>query len=125
MSSAIRDGADIGRVKGSKMTNIEILLDLIKENPELPILPMVDSEVVGDDSYTWWLGEWGKAEILHYYMGAERVHIKEFDDEEDVLYDLNRRDYSDDDIYDLSDEELDKLYESIPWAKAIMVKIGV
>lgn len=104
------------------MTNIETLLTLIKENPELPILPMVDSEVVADDSYTWWLGKWGSAEILHYYLGEERVHIKEFDDEEDVLNDLIN--YSGDDIYDLSDDEWNKLYKSIPWTKAIMVKIG-
>ena len=104
------------------MTNIETLLTLIKENPELPILPMVDSEVVCDDSYAWWLGEWGKAEILHYYIGRERVHIKEFDDEEDVLNDLN---YFCGDIYVLSDDEWNKLYKSIPWTKAIMVKIGV
>lgn len=105
------------------MTNTETLLTLIKENPDLPILPMVDSEVVGDDSYAWWLGEWGKAEILHYYLGRERLHIREFDDEEDVLNDLSN--YSGGDIYDLSDEEWNKLYESIPWAKAIMVRIGV
>ena len=104
------------------MTNIETLLTLIKGNPELPILPMVDSEVVCDDSYAWWLGKWGKAEILHYYLGEERVHIKEFDDEEDVLSDLS--DYSGD-VYDLSDDEWNKLYESIPWTKAIMVNIGV
>ena len=29
----------------------EQLLQLIKENPELPVVPMVDGEVVGDDSY--------------------------------------------------------------------------
>lgn len=107
------------------MTNIETLLTLIKENQELPILPMVDSEVVCDDSYAWWLGEWGKAEILHYYLGRERMHIKEFDDAEDVLSDLDRRDYSGGDIYDLSDDEWDKLYDSVPWIKAIMVRIGV
>lgn len=111
------------------MTNKEILLQLIKENPELPIVPLVDTDVVCDDSYSWWLGKWGQAEIKHYYLGNERVHIKEEDDEEDVLNDLAGCKYSCDfegrDIYELSDEEWDKLYKSIPWTKAIIVRITV
>ncbi len=31
------------------------LLKLIEENPDLPIVPMVDAEVIGDDS-GYWLG---------------------------------------------------------------------
>lgn len=104
------------------MTNTEKLLQLIKENPELPIVPMVDSEIVGDDSYGWWIGRWGNAEVGHYYLGRECVHFKEEDDEEDVLNDLAGSEYGRD-IYDLSDKEWDELYDSIPWIKAIMVRI--
>ena len=50
-----------------------------------------------------------------------------FDDEEDVLSDLVGCKYSLDpqgrDIYDLSDEEWDKLYQSVPWVKCIVVYI--
>ena len=102
------------------------LFELIKENPDLPIVPMVDAEIVGDDS-GWWLGEWGKAEVTEYYKGEERIHFKD-DDEEDVLSDLYGCKYGCDwqgrDIYDLSDEEWDKLYQSIPWEKCIVVWIG-
>lgn len=109
------------------MTNTEKLLQLIKENPELPIVPMVDSEIVCDDSCGWWIGRWGNAEVGHYYIGREYVHVKGKDDEEDVLNDLAGseygRDYEGRDIYDLSDKEWDELYDSIPWIKAIMVRI--
>ena len=37
------------------MTKTEELLKLIKENPDLPVVPMVNDEVVGDDSYRYWL----------------------------------------------------------------------
>ena len=109
------------------MTNTEQLLSLIKENPDLPIVPLVDSEVVDYDNYNWWLGEWGKAEITEYYLGREHIHFKDEDDEEDVLYDMAGCKYSmtpdGRDIYDLTDEEWDALYQSIPWTKCIAVRI--
>lgn len=102
------------------------IIRLIEENPELPIVPMVDTEVVGDDSYGWWLGKWGNAEITEYYLGREGIHFRD-DDEEDVLNDLVGCKYSCDpqgrDIYDLSDEEWDELYQSVPWTKCIAVNI--
>lgn len=107
------------------MNNIKELLKLIEENPDLPIVPMVDAEVVGDD-YGNWMGEWGTCDITEYYIGRDHVHFKD-DDEEDVLNDMIGCRYGEDqkgrDIYDLSDEEWDDLYKSIPWEKAIVVYI--
>ena len=107
------------------MTKTEELLKLIQENPDLPVVPVVDSEIAGDD-YGYWLGKWGRCEVTEYYCGRERVHFKD-DDEEDVLTDLVGCDYSCDmqgrDIYDLSDEEWDKIFESLPWVKCIAVYI--
>ena len=109
------------------MNETKELLKLIKENPDLPVVPMVEGEVVGDDSYHYWLGSWGKAEVTEYYLGNEKVHFKS-DDIEDVLMDLNGCkwccDFEGRDIYDLPDEEWDKLYASIPWIKCIVVYIG-
>lgn len=108
------------------MTKTEELLKLISENPDLPVVPMVDGEVVGDDSYQYWLGCWGRSEASEYYLGREKVHFKD-DDEGDVLCDLVGCKYSRDlqgmDIYELSDEEWDKLYASVPWIKCIVVYI--
>lgn len=111
------------------MNNKPEIIKLIEENPDLPIIPMVDSEVVADDSYGWWLGRWGRCEIVDYYLGREKVHIKSEDDEEDVLCDLEGCRYSYDpngrDIYELTDEEWNALYQSVPWVKAIAVRITV
>lgn len=32
------------------------LLSLVEENPDLNIMCMVDSDIVADDGYAWWLG---------------------------------------------------------------------
>ena len=102
------------------------IIKLIEENPDLPVVPMVDTEVVADDCYGWWLGRWGKSEVTEYYEGRDHVHFKD-DDEEDVLTDMIGCNYSETkdgrDIFDLSDEEWDALYKSIPWTKCIVVYI--
>lgn len=103
------------------------IIKLIEENPDLPIVPMVDSEVVADDC-GYWLGKWGRCEVTEYYSGREYIHFRD-DDEEDVLNDMVGCKYSHDqqgrDIYDLTDEEWDTLYKSIPWTKCIVVYITV
>ena len=108
------------------MSKTEELLKLIRENPDLPIIPMVDYEVCGDDCCTWWMGNWGRSEVTEYYLGEEKVHFKD-DDEEDVLNDLVGCRYGYDkegrDIYELSDDEWDKLYASVEWIKCIVVYI--
>ena len=104
------------------------IIKLIEENPDLPIVPMVASEIVADDSYYWWMGKWGRCEVTEYYLGREAVHFKS-DDEEDVLKDMVGCEYYCDpqgrDITELSDEEWDTLYQSIPWTKCIVVYITV
>ena len=105
----------------------EQLLKLIKENPDLPVIPMVDYEVCADDCCTWWLGRWGRSEVTEYYLGRERIHFKD-DDEESVLGDMVGCEYyrtpDGRDITEISDEEWDALYKEIPWVKAIVVYIG-
>ena len=109
------------------MSNIETLLKLIRENPDLPVMPLVDAAIVADDDYTWWLAEWGHAELAEIYVGDRYVHIKNHDDVEDVLVDMADCGYSKTpdgrDIYDLDSDEWNALYNSIPWVKCIAVHI--
>jgi len=101
------------------------IVKLIEENPDLPIIPMVDSEVVADDG-GYWVGKWGRCEATEYYSGREYIHFRD-DDEEDVLNDMVGCKYGYDsqgrDIYDLTDEEWDALYDSLPWKRCIAVYI--
>ena len=115
--------------RGENVTKeTEQLLKLIRENPDLPVIPMVNEEVVADDSYSWWRGEWRKSEVTDFYEGREYIHFRS-DDEEDVMTDMVGCNYSETkdgrDVYDLEDAEWDEIYNSLPWKKAIVVYIGV
>lgn len=107
-----------------QQSNVNKLLKLIKENPELEIVPMVDSEIGGHD-YSYYTAEWGAAEIDEYHCSDERIYFKEQDFEELVneFIDNNHEEYN-----DLTDEELEKLSEekinNLGWVKAIVVHIN-
>lgn len=47
------------------------LFRLMRENPELPVVPMVDWEITGDDN-GYWLGAWGSARIDEYLLISNR-----------------------------------------------------
>lgn len=99
--------------------NREALFKLIQENPELPVVPMVDSAVVADDSYGSWLGHWGAVRKDAYLITDERVLVRDYDDEEDVLSAI----YGWDTYSTMSDEEAREAYDDIEWTEAIIVHI--
>ena len=109
------------------MSKIGELLKLMQENPNLPIIPMVGQEIVTDDYCAYGIGSWGRCEVTEYYLGREYVHFKD-DDAEEVLKDMVGCEYGETkdgrDIWtDLSDEEFNDLFASLPWVKAIVVYI--
>ena len=103
--------------------NREKLLRLIRENPELPIVPMVDSDIVWDDC-GYLLGSWGNAIVDEYLISerAERIFFKSDDDVFDVL----KRHLSDEEFEALpkTEEECRPYYDKLPWIKAIIVYIN-
>lgn len=64
--------------------NREELFKLMQENPELPVVAMVDSEIVQDEGYSRWMGAWGSSSIEEYFIGEERIHFREEDDFDEV-----------------------------------------
>ena len=66
--------------------NREKLFALLRENPDLPVVAMVDSEIVADDGYARWMGSWGSCYIGEYISGEERLHFREEDDFEESSY---------------------------------------
>ncbi len=101
----------------------EKLLRLIKENPELPVVPFVDAYVTGDDS-GYWLGSWGAVAVDEYLVSP-------YDDMPilckslDAVFDTLDRYLSYEEFEKLPDSEMEcrKIYESLPWKKAIIVYI--
>lgn len=66
------------------------LLELMQANPELPVIPCVDGDVVGGDEYYCWLGSWGESAVQEFIIGKERTYYREDDicEMNDVLYAL-------------------------------------
>lgn len=103
--------------------NVNALLQLIKENPELPIIPMVATECVFDDSYGYWMAEWSKAKVTKYWCSDERIYqYDDFDELVDDWIDNNYEDYD-----DISEEKVttiaEKTINSYEWTDAIVVYI--
>jgi hypothetical protein len=109
--------------------NVSYLLNLIKENPELPIMPMVSTECVGGDDFSYWAAEWGKASIEEYWVDEDnegRIYYKSssYDDLVDKIMDEREIDFDlDPEANDL--EEFAKgIVNKYEWTKAIFVKIN-
>lgn len=97
------------------------LLKLIAENPDLPVVPMVDSEVYGGEEYGYWLGSFGRSEVGEYALFDDR-YFTDRDDLEEVY-----ADYIADDYLDMSDDEFFAMVKEKTkdwWTKAILVYIG-
>lgn len=115
---------DLENVEGKT----ERLLRLAKENPDLPIVPMVYSEVCNDDGYAYWLGSFGRAVVDEYVC----VQISKYDDSR--FYTKEDQDEIEEkfiekilDEQDLTEEEAGKMareqVEALPWKKAIIVYV--
>lgn len=100
--------------------NREELFELMQEHPDLPVIPMVDGEVVCDDCYSWWIGSWGSSQIERYITTKERVYFDD-DDPEDVLTAVKGWDWYE----NATDEEVDAAFNELPWIEAITVCIGL
>ncbi len=100
--------------------NMLHLFKLIKQNPELPIVPMVNCEVVEDDCALYWMGSWGAARIDSYILRKDGIWYLSEGIEEifDNLFEFP---------IDISKEQEEKFMKdavsSLPWIKAIIVKI--
>ena len=75
---------------------IKNLQKLMSENPELPVLAKVDGEIVCDDSFAWWLGSIGTAELGEYIIYNEHF----YDDKSDFCGDY----------YESNDDEICNIF---------------
>ncbi len=106
--------------------NLTKLMELVKENPDLRILPVVECEVVGDDSGLW-IGGWDAAEIDEVYMddAREQFFLKSWGFEDVVENKLDS--LPAEEVEGLTEEEIyalaEKKAETLQWEKVIVVKI--
>ena len=88
----------------------------------LHVVSMVDGETVGDDS-GYGVGKWGHPSVDECLL-CERYDYMAFKGWDDVI-DVLEKYLSDEDFEKLpeDDSECRKVYESLPWTKAIIVYI--
>ena len=91
------------------MDNTNEFVRLVQENPTLPIIPMVNAEVVCDNGYAWWLGSFGFCEVNEYAcveMYNEDRYVTRDDLDEIEEYFMNELLYEDE---TLSEEEVEAM----------------
>lgn len=108
--------------------NTKELFKLIKENPDLPIVPMVDAEIIGDDS-GYWLGSWGEAYIDKYIL-HEDYGVIFYEENDPDITDIFEKffDYAECGIdEEIPDSEaiplMKQKIDTLDWIKAIIVYI--
>lgn len=107
------------------------LLRLVAENPSLPVVPMVYSEVVQDGGYAWWLGSFGEVSVDEYVIFKSskyddgKYYTKDDQDEiEEIIAEWVSEEnpqMSDEDIF----AEAHRQAEALPWKKAILVYVDL
>lgn len=113
--------------------NLEQFIDLVKQNPDLEVICMVDQEIVPCDDYARYMADIGKSSVDEYYLKDERIYLKS-DDLEEIEEDLENNIYHE--FYDtkeplIEEEEQELKYEvykamkKIPWKKAIILNIDL
>lgn len=114
------------QISDTERQNRDKLFRLMQENPDLPVIPFVDGEIVAGDNFATWMGSWGAARVDEFICPPQ--------DYEPVIF------KSDGDVFDalekcLPEEKFDALpdtepecaliYDALPWTKAIIVSIDM
>ena len=124
----------IYRAKGQiekQAENLKELFRLIKKRPDLPIVAMVDSEIVADDGCCYWMGSWGNC-LIDKYIVHEDYGVIFYEEGKPDTVDIFEKyfDYAECGIdEELPDEEALPLMrakvDSLDWKEAIIVYIQV
>lgn len=106
-----------------------ILNSLLQEHPDLQVVPMVDTDVIGEEGYGYWRGELGKPRLDAIWCQDERIYFRSSDEDElleqevDRLYDLFEGDKD-----DILEGEFDRVaknnIEKLEWEPIIALYIG-
>jgi hypothetical protein len=107
------------------MFDTQELLQLVAENPELPIVPMVETEVIGGDEFGYWLAKIGKCAVKEFAIDEWYGDgIVRFRDEHNAETDLIEA--IAEGKYDGTDEDYEKakLEAGALWTKAIILYVN-
>ena len=98
--------------------NFQKFLELVRENPDLEVIPIVCDDVVADDGYDFWYGDWGNCQIGESIRTKDGVFTRE-----DYYWEVLRGVYGAEAVAFMDDEDEQRLYEDLSWQKSILVYI--
>lgn len=99
---------------------VQKMVELIRENPGLPLVSMVETDVVCGDECASWAGAVSEAAVKEYLIAGDRIYFKGDDGMEDVLEVV----LGWEEIVGYTSEEMSKAYDGLAWRKAIVVGIA-
>jgi hypothetical protein len=99
------------------------LFNLMREYPNLPVVPMVDSEIISDDYCSRYKGVLGAAYIAEYLIGDKQIYFYDDEDEEQISEVLTA--FFGYDRWLQMDENGTAAaeYAALPWTRAIIIDI--
>ncbi len=102
--------------------NVKRFIELVKLHPELPVIPMVETEVIPSDEFSSWIAGFGKSEVKEFvfyemYYDCPQIIFKE--NQYEIIEDLVEKND------DMSEEEAKKIVDDMDWQKAIILDIGL
>lgn len=106
--------------------NVQELLRLIQENPDLRIIPMVYTECVGDDCHCSWASSWGKARIDEVWFSDEKIYALSLDFDELVEDEYERllpENCTDEAYKEKIEKQAEENVNAYDWEKVILVDI--
>jgi len=102
-------------------------LELIKQHPDYPIIPRVNADIIYDDMYGWYYGEFGYA-CLGEFLDYSDVNEKCYDDRDDFIEDWMEDRCDDIELRDMNEQEFEdcaiKVCDEQKWQKVIFVNIN-
>lgn len=103
------------------------LLQLIADNPDLPIIPMVDGKVCGGGDYSYWMGTFLGCRVDEYmvdeWYGDGCIRFKSDHDDDTIIEGIAEHKYGD--CTNESNWRKAEKFLSSLWTKAIIVYIGL
>lgn len=102
--------------------NIKHLIQLMEENPDLPVIPMVGQDIVADCTGEW-VANFGKAEIKKMCIYGENVIFREEKNAIKTVEALELEGLTEGRTREESIENLNGYLDELDWLEAIIVHI--
>ena len=97
------------------------LFTLLMNNPDLPVICWVDSDIIPDYEYGRYQGSFGDCHIIEY------IDVEMYRDYREFVYKDDTEEYEAflAETTDMTDEEIAEFINNIQWTKAIAVNIDL